>query len=51
MWINKLKINNFRNYNNQEINLEKNINVFYEENAQFFCVVWENPLGLNKIKK
>ena len=34
MWINKIKINNFRNYNNQEINLEKNINVFYGENAQ-----------------
>ena len=34
MWINKLKINNFRNYRSQEINLEKNINVFYGENAQ-----------------
>ena len=34
MWINKIKINNFRNYNLQEINLEKNINIFYGENAQ-----------------
>ena len=34
MWINKIKINNFRNYNLQEINLEKNVNVFYGENAQ-----------------
>lgn len=34
MWINKVKINNFRNYNNEEIKLEKNINVFYGENAQ-----------------
>ena len=34
MWINKIKINNFRNYNNEEINLNKNINVFYGENAQ-----------------
>mgnify|MGYP002520392984 CR=1 FL=1 len=34
MWIKKIKINNFRNYNNQEINLEKNINVFFGENAQ-----------------
>ncbi len=34
MWISKIKINNFRNYNLQEINLEKNINVFYGENAQ-----------------
>jgi DNA replication and repair protein RecF len=34
MWINKIKINNFRNYDLQEINLEKNINIFYGENAQ-----------------
>ncbi len=34
MWINKIKINDFRNYNNQEIDLGKNINVFYGENAQ-----------------
>ena len=34
MWIKKIKINNFRNYKNQEINLEKNINLFYGENAQ-----------------
>lgn len=34
MWIKKIEINNFRNYNLQEINLEKNINIFYGENAQ-----------------
>ena len=34
MWINKLKIQNFRNYNNEEILLNKNINIFYGENAQ-----------------
>lgn len=34
MWIEKLKINNFRNYRNQEIILNKNINIFYGENAQ-----------------
>lgn len=34
MWIKKIKINNFRNYNNEEINLNKNINIFYGENAQ-----------------
>ena len=34
MWIKKIKINNFRNYLKQEINLEKNINLFYGENAQ-----------------
>lgn len=34
MWINRIKINNFRNYDFQEIKLEKNINLFYGENAQ-----------------
>ena len=34
MWINKIKINNFRNYNNEEINLKENVNIFYGENAQ-----------------
>ena len=34
MWIKKIKINNFRNYLEQEINLEKNINIFFGENAQ-----------------
>ncbi len=34
MWIKKIKINNFRNYKSQKINLEKNINIFYGENAQ-----------------
>ena len=34
MWIKKIKIINFRNYKSQEINLEKNINIFYGENAQ-----------------
>ena len=34
MWITNIKIKNFRNYKNEEINLEKNINIFYGENAQ-----------------
>ena len=34
MWIENLKINNFRNYKNQEIKLNKNINIFVGENAQ-----------------
>ena len=34
MWINNIKINNFRNYNNEEIELNKNINIFYGDNAQ-----------------
>ena len=34
MWIKKIKLNNFRNYNTESINLEKNINIFYGENAQ-----------------
>ena len=34
MWINKIKLNNFRNYKYEEIKLEKNINIFFGENAQ-----------------
>ena len=34
MLIKKIKINNFRNYKNQEINLGKNVNIFYGDNAQ-----------------
>ena len=34
MWINEVKINNFRNYEKTEIKLNKNINIFYGENAQ-----------------
>lgn len=34
MWINKIQINNFRNYKKEEIKLDKNINLFYGENAQ-----------------
>ena len=34
MWIKKIKINNFRNYKNQEIDLGKNVNIFYGDNAQ-----------------
>lgn len=34
MWINSIKINNFRNYVHQEIKLEENINIFYGQNAQ-----------------
>lgn len=34
MWIEDLKISNFRNYRYQEIKLNKNLNIFYGENAQ-----------------
>ena len=34
MWIKELKIENFRNYNFQKIKFDKNINIFYGENAQ-----------------
>ncbi len=34
MWINNIKLKNFRNYDNKEIHLHENINVFYGENAQ-----------------
>ena len=29
MWIKDIKLNNFRNYNNKEIQLHENINVFF----------------------
>lgn len=34
MYIDKITINNFRNYKTQEIKLNKNINIFYGNNAQ-----------------
>lgn len=34
MWIKNIKIKNFRNYIEENIKLEKNINIFYGENAQ-----------------
>ncbi len=34
MWINKINLQNFRNYEKESINLNKNINIFYGENAQ-----------------
>ena len=34
MYIEKIKLNNFRNYIEEEIKLDKNINIFYGNNAQ-----------------
>ena len=34
MYIEKIKLNNFRNYENLEINLNENINIIYGDNAQ-----------------
>lgn len=34
MWIKEIKLNNFRNYDEEIIKLKENINVFYGENAQ-----------------
>ena len=34
MWISKVNLMNFRNYEKQEIELNNNINIFYGENAQ-----------------
>ena len=34
MWIKNIKLKNFRNYKDQEISLDKNINIFFGENAQ-----------------
>ena len=34
MYIKNIKLKNFRNYTNQEIELNKNINIFFGDNAQ-----------------
>ena len=34
MYLKNIKVKNFRNYENLNINLEKNINIFYGDNAQ-----------------
>ena len=34
MWIKKIKVKNFRNYEEEEINLSEKINIFYGDNAQ-----------------
>ena len=34
MYIEEIKLKNFRNYNNQEIKLKNGINLFYGNNAQ-----------------
>ena len=34
MYLKKIELINFRNYEKQEINLGKNINIFYGDNAQ-----------------
>ena len=34
MYINKIKLKNFRNYEEEDIKLEPNINVFFGQNAQ-----------------
>ncbi len=48
MWINKVSIKNFRNYEIEIVDLNKNVNIFYGENAQgktniieaiYFCAI------------
>ena len=34
MYIEKIKLNNFRNYDQLELDLNKNINIIYGNNAQ-----------------
>ena len=34
MYIKDIKLENFRNYKNQEISLNKNVNIIYGNNAQ-----------------
>ena len=57
MWISNIKIKNFRNYTDEKIELNKNINVFYGENAQgktniieaiYLTAVWESHIEQRK---
>ena len=43
MYLEKMKIQNFRNYEKQEINLSNKINIFYGDNAQgnIFNGIWQ----------
>ena len=34
MWIKEIQLKNFRNYKEEKIKLNKNINILYGENAQ-----------------
>ena len=34
MWIKEIKLKNFRNYDEEKIDLKENINIFYGDNAQ-----------------
>ena len=34
MYIKKVKLENFRNYENEEIEFDKNVNIIYGDNAQ-----------------
>ena len=34
MYINKIKLENFRNYEKEEIEFDKNVNIIYGDNAQ-----------------
>ena len=54
MYIKKIQVQNFRNYEKQEVELDKKINIFYGNNAQGktnFLVHLVNHLELQKKKK
>lgn len=50
MWINKIKLENFRNYDQLSLKLCKNINIFYGDNAQGKTNIIE-AIYLNSIGK
>lgn len=51
MYVKKIKLNNFRNYINQEIYLDKNINIIYGNNGEGKTNILESIFvcGLRKI--
>ena len=59
MYLKSINIQNFRNYEQQEINLSKDINIFYGDNAQgktniiesIFLMAFGKSFRTIKIKK
>ena len=51
MFVNKIELNNFRNYENQEILLDKKVNIIYGNNGEGKTNILESIFicGLRKI--
>lgn len=51
MYIKNIELNNFRNYENQKINLDENINIIYGNNGEGKTNILESIFlsGLRKI--